>query len=368
MKRVIVSGGGTGGHIFPALSIANALKRLQPDIEILFVGAEGKMEMEKVPEAGYRIEGLPVRGLKRKLTLENVKVLYNLWKSLRKARKIIREFKPDAVVGVGGYASGPIGRVAAEAGIPLILQEQNSYAGVTNKLLAKKACKICVAYEGMERFFEKKKIIFTGNPVRKDLLQAREIRAEGIEFYGLDASKKTILVTGGSLGAGTLNKAVMRCLKDIGQWQEVQVLWQCGSYYYEDLKKQLDGKLPENVKLLAFLKRMDLAYAAADIVVARAGAGTISELCLLEKAAVLIPSPNVAEDHQTKNALALVDKKAAIYVKDVDAMKHLIPVALETVTDAEKLKTLSENIAKLALPDSATIIAKEVLKLINNDK
>ena len=212
MKRVIVSGGGTGGHIFPALSIANALKRLQPDIEILFVGAEGKMEMEKVPEAGYRIEGLPVRGLKRKLTLENVKVLYKLWKSLRKARKIIREFKPDAVVGVGGYASGPIGRVAAEAGIPLILQEQNSYAGVTNKLLAKKACKICVAYEGMERFFEKKKIIFTGNPVRKDLLQAREIRAEGIEFYGLDASKKTILVAGGSLGAGTLNKAVMRCL------------------------------------------------------------------------------------------------------------------------------------------------------------
>ena len=346
MKRVIVSGGGTGGHIFPALSIANALKRLQPDIEILFVGAEGKMEMEKVPEAGYRIEGLPVRGLKRKLTLENVKVLYNLWKSLRKARKIIREFKPDAVVGVGGYASGPIGRVAAEAGIPLILQEQNSYAGVTNKLLAKK------------------KIIFTGNPVRKDLLQAREIRAEGIEFYGLDASKKTILVTGGSLGAGTLNKAVMRCLKDIGQWQEVQVLWQCGSYYYEDLKKQLDGKLPENVKLLAFLKRMDLAYAAADIVVARAGAGTISELCLLEKAAVLIPSPNVAEDHQTKNAMALVDKGAAVMIRDTEAEERLEQVLTGLLSDEKQRKELEKHIAKLAIRDSDEQIAREILKVI----
>ena len=340
MKRVIVSGGGTGGHIFPALSIANALKRLQPDIEILFVGAEGKMEMEKVPEAGYRIEGLPVRGLKRKLTLENVKVLYNLWKSLRKARKIIREFKPDAVVGVGGYASGPIGRVAAEAG------------------------KICVAYEGMERFFEKKKIIFTGNPVRKDLLQAREIRAEGIEFYGLDASKKTILVTGGSLGAGTLNKAVMRCLKDIGQWQEVQVLWQCGSYYYEDLKKQLDGKLPENVKLLAFLKRMDLAYAAADIVVARAGAGTISELCLLEKAAVLIPSPNVAEDHQTKNAMALVDKGAAVMIRDTEAEERLEQVLTGLLSDEKQRKELEKHIAKLAIRDSDEQIAREILKVI----
>ena len=329
MKRVIVSGGGTGGHIFPALSIANALKRLQPDIEILFVGAEGKMEMEKVPEAGYRIEGLPVRGLKRKLTLENVKVLYNLWKSLRKARKIIREFKPDAVVGVGGYASGPIGRVAAEAGIPLILQEQNSYAGVT-----------------------------------KDLLQAREIRAEGIEFYGLDASKKTILVTGGSLGAGTLNKAVMRCLKDIGQWQEVQVLWQCGSYYYEDLKKQLDGKLPENVKLLAFLKRMDLAYAAADIVVARAGAGTISELCLLEKAAVLIPSPNVAEDHQTKNAMALVDKGAAVMIRDTEAEERLEQVLTGLLSDEKQRKELEKHIAKLAIRDSDEQIAREILKVI----
>ena len=315
-KKVIVSGGGTGGHIFPALSIANALKRLEPGIDILFVGAEGKMEMEKVPEAGYPIEGLPVRGFQRKLTLGNIKVLVNLWRSLRKAKKIIKKFQPDVVVGVGGYASGPIGQMATKAGIPLVLQEQNSYAGVTNKILAKKARRICVAYEGMERFFE------------------------------------------------TLNKAMLKSLDFFSRREDVQVLWQCGSYYYENLKKELEGKLPSNVKLLAFLKRMDLAYACADVVVARAGAGTISELCLLEKAALLIPSPNVAEDHQTKNALALVDKDAAIYVKDMEAQEKLLPVALATVKDSDKLKELSNNIAKLALPDSATIIAKEVLKLI----
>lgn len=364
MKRVIVSGGGTGGHIFPALSIANALKRLEPDIEILFVGAEGKMEMEKVPEAGYKIVGLPVRGLQRKLTLENVKVLINLWKSLRKARKIIRDFKPDAVVGVGGYASGPIGRVAAEAGIPLILQEQNSYAGVTNKLLAKKACRICVAYENMERFFGKEKIVFTGNPVRKDLLQAQSARQEGLEFYGLDATRKTVLVTGGSLGAGTLNKAVMRLLENFGNRKDVQILWQCGSYYYENLQKQLAGKLPENIKLMAFLKRMDLAYAAADIVVARAGAGTISELCLLEKAAILIPSPNVAEDHQTKNAMALVNKDAAVMLKDSEAEEKLEAVLTDLLNDDAKRTHLQQNIAKLAIRDSDEKIAREILKMI----
>lgn len=364
MKRVIVSGGGTGGHIFPALSIANALKRLEPDIEILFVGAEGKMEMEKVPEAGYQIVGLPVRGLQRKLTLENVKVLINLWKSLRKARKIIRDFKPDAVVGVGGYASGPIGRVAAEAGIPLILQEQNSYAGVTNKLLAKKACRICVAYENMERFFGKEKIVFTGNPVRKDLLQAQSARQEGLEFYGLDATRKTVLVTGGSLGAGTLNKAVMRLLENFGNRKDVQILWQCGSYYHENLQKQLAGKLPENIKLMAFLKRMDLAYAAADIVVARAGAGTISELCLLEKAAILIPSPNVAEDHQTKNAMALVNKEAALMLKDSEAEEKLEAVLTDLLNDDAKRTHLQQNIAKLAIRDSDEKIAREILKMI----
>lgn len=364
-KKVIVSGGGTGGHIFPALSIANALKRLEPDIDILFVGAEGKMEMEKVPEAGFPIEGLPVRGFRRKLTLENIKVLLNLWKSLRKAKKIIRKFRPDVVVGVGGYASGPIGRVAVKAGIPLVLQEQNSYAGVTNKLLAKKARRICVAYEGMERFFEKEKIVFTGNPVRKDLLKAKELRKEGIEFYGWEPNRKTVLITGGSLGAGTLNKAALKSLDFFSRREDIQVLWQCGSYYYENLKKELEGKLPSNVKLLAFLKRMDLAYACADVVVARAGAGTISELCLLEKAVLLIPSPNVAEDHQTKNAMALVNKEAAVMLKDSEAEEKLLDVLRDLLKDDTRRETLQRNIGKLAIRDSDEAIAKEILKIIN---
>lgn len=365
MKKVIVSGGGTGGHIFPALSIANALKRLEPDIDILFVGAEGKMEMEKVPEAGYPIEGLPVRGLQRKLTLENIKVLINLWKSLRKAKKIVKKFKPDAVVGVGGYASGPIGRVASKAGIPLILQEQNSYAGVTNKILSRKACKICVAYDGMERFFQKNKIVFTGNPVRKELLQAKTNRSQGIEFYELDNNKKTVLITGGSLGAETINKAVLKQMDKIGTWKETQILWQCGSYYYEQLKKQLAGKLPENIKLMPFLKRMDLAYAVADIVVARAGAGTISELCLLEKATILIPSPNVAEDHQTKNAMALVNKRAAILLKDAEAEENLGKKLSQLLDNDKQREELQQNIAKLAISDSDKLIAQEILKVIN---
>ncbi len=364
-KKVIVSGGGTGGHIFPALSIANALKRLEPGIDILFVGAEGKMEMEKVPEAGYPIEGLPVRGFQRKLTLGNIKVLVNLWRSLRKAKKIIKKFQPDVVVGVGGYASGPIGQMATKAGIPLVLQEQNSYAGVTNKILAKKARRICVAYEGMERFFEKDKIVFTGNPVRKDLLKARELRQEGFEFYGLEPGRKTVLITGGSLGAGTLNKAMLKSLDFFSRREDVQVLWQCGSYYYENLKKELEGKLPSNVKLLAFLKRMDLAYACADVVVARAGAGTISELCLLEKAALLIPSPNVAEDHQTKNAMALVNKEAAVLLKDAEAEEKLLDVLRGLLEDDARREALQWNIGKLAIRDSDEIIAKEILKIIN---
>lgn len=367
MKRIIVSGGGTGGHIFPALSIANALRRLDPEIEILFVGAEGKMEMEKVPEAGYKIVGLPVRGLQRRLTFQNVKVLYNLWRSLRKAKKILREFKPDAVVGVGGYASGPIGRMAVKAGIPLILQEQNSYAGVTNKLLAKQAKKICVAYEGMERFFGGENLVFTGNPVRKDLLESGNKKEEGIQFYGLDPRRKTILVTGGSLGAGTLNKAVVKELERFGNRQDIQVLWQCGSYYFEDLKKCLDDKLPQNVHLMAFLKRMDLAYACADVVVARAGAGTISELCLLGKTAVLIPSPNVAEDHQTKNAMALVGKEAALMVKDADAEEKLGQILMELLDNEKKCSLLQENIATLAIRDSDEKIAREILKVIENE-
>ena len=364
MKKVIISGGGTGGHIFPALSIANALKRLDKDIEILFVGAEGKMEMEKVPEAGYKLVGLPVRGLQRKLTLSNLKVLWNLWRSLKKAKRVVQEFKPDVVVGVGGYASGPIGKVAANAGIPLVLQEQNSYAGVTNKLLAKKAAKICVAYEGMERFFPKEKIIFTGNPVRKDLLNAANERAEGIAFYGLDANKKTVLITGGSLGAGSINKAMVRWLEKIAGWKNVQVIWQCGSYYHKELEEQLKGRMPENVKFMPFLKRMDLAYACADLVVARAGAGTISELCLLGKAVVLVPSPNVAEDHQTKNAMALVNKQAAVMVKDSEVVERLGEVMEHLLQDDGERKSLSEHILTLAMKDSDEVIAREILKIM----
>ena len=365
MKKVIISGGGTGGHIFPALSIANALKRLDKEVDILFVGAEGRMEMEKVPEAGYRIEGLPVRGLRRKLTLENVKVLWNLWKSLRKAKRIIREFRPDVVVGVGGYASGPIGRVAVKAGIPLVLQEQNSYAGVTNKLLARNARKICVAYEGMERFFPADKIILTGNPVRKTLLHAQGAREEGIALYGLDTHKKTVLVTGGSLGAGSINKAMKGMMEEVSRWKDVQIVWQCGSYYYKELEKELDGKLPSNVKLMPFLKRMDLAYACADLVVARAGAGTISELCLLGMAAILVPSPNVAEDHQTKNAMALVKKDAAVMIPDREVEERLGREMEELLRRDERRHLLSANILKLAMKDSDEMIAKEVLKIIN---
>lgn len=365
MKKIIISGGGTGGHIFPALSIAHALKRMEPDTDILFVGAEGKMEMEKVPEAGYPIVGLPVRGFQRKLSFENVRVLFNLWKSLRKAKKVIREFQPDIVVGVGGYASGPIGRVASNAGIPLVLQEQNSYAGVTNKLLAKKAVKICVAYAGMERFFDPAKIVFTGNPVRKDLLNVHNGREEGMIYYGLDPQKQTVLITGGSLGARTLNEVMLKNLADFGERKDRQYLWQCGSYYYDRLSRELEGKLPENIRLTAFLKRMDLAYACADIVVARAGAGTISELCLLEKAVVLIPSPNVAEDHQTQNALALVNKGAAVMIKDAEAVESFGRVLSELAEDSEKLRALSTHIAQLAIRDSDEKIAAEIFGILS---
>lgn len=331
----------------------------------MFVGAEGKMEMEKVPEAGYKIVGLPVRGLQRKLTLGNLKVLWNLWRSLRKAKRVVREFKPDVVVGVGGYASGPIGKVATNAGIPLVLQEQNSYAGVTNKLLAKKAARICVAYEGMERFFPKDKIIFTGNPVRKDLLNAINERAEGTAFYGLDPNKKTVLITGGSLGAGSINKAMVRWLDRIATWENVQVIWQCGSYYHKELEVRLKDRLPENVKFMPFLKRMDLAYACADLVVARAGAGTISELCLLGKAVVLVPSPNVAEDHQTKNAMALVNKQAAVMIKDSEVIEQLGEVMNRLLQNDQERNNLSEHILTLAMKDSDEVIAKEILQIVN---
>ena len=360
--RIIISGGGTGGHIFPAVSIANAIKAKRPDAKILFVGALGRMEMQRVPAAGYDIKGLPICGFDRKNMLRNVIVLYRIWKSQRMARKIIKEFRPMAAVGVGGYASGPTLNQCASMGIPCLIQEQNSYAGVTNKLLAKKAAKICVAYEGMERFFPKEKIIFTGNPVRKDLLNAANERAEGIAFYGLDANKKTVLITGGSLGAGSINKAMVRWLEKIAGWKNVQVIWQCGSYYHKELEEQLKGRMPENVKFMPFLKRM--AYACADLVVARAGAGTISELCLLGKAAVLVPSPNVAEDHQTKNAMALVNKQAAVMVKDAEVVERLGEVMERLLQDDGERKSLSDHILTLAMKNSDEVIAREILKIM----
>ena len=360
--RIIISGGGTGGHIFPAVSIANAIKAKHPDAKILFVGALGRMEMQRVPAAGYEIKGLPIQGFDRKNLLKNVKVLFKIWKSQRMAKQIIKDFRPMAAVGVGGYASGPTLNKAAAMGIPCLIQEQNSYAGVTNKLLAKKADKICVAYEGMERFFPAEKIIMTGNPVRQALLENKMTKAEAIQSFGLDPQKKTILIVGGSLGAGTVNKSVMQHLDDIEK-SGVQVIWQTGKYYHADIIKELEGRVLTNVKIMDFISDMGAAYKAADLVISRAGASSISEFCLLGTPVILVPSPNVAEDHQTKNAMALVNKQAALYVKDAEAPEKVISLALETVQDEQALRSLSENILKLALPNSADIIADEVIKL-----
>ncbi len=360
--RIIISGGGTGGHIFPAVSIANAIKAKRPDAKILFVGALGRMEMQRVPAAGYEIKGLPIQGFDRKNLLKNFKVLYKIWKSQRMAKKIIRDFRPMAAVGVGGYASGPTLNKAAAMGIPCLIQEQNSYAGVTNKLLAKKADKICVAYDNMERFFPAEKIIMTGNPVRQALLDTKMSKEEAIKSFGLNPSKKTILIVGGSLGAGTVNKSVMQHLDEIAE-SGVQVIWQTGKYYNADINEQLKGRDLPMIKVLDFISDMGAAYKAADLVISRAGASSISEFCLLGTPVILVPSPNVAEDHQTKNAMALVDKDAALYVKDADAPEQVISLALKTVQDEAKLRSLSENILKLALPNSADIIANEVIRL-----
>lgn len=361
--RVIVSGGGTGGHIFPALSIAHAVKALQPDAEILFVGAEGRMEMQRVPAAGYKIIGLPVAGFDRKNLLKNISVLWKLWKSRRMARKIIKEFAPQVVVGVGGYASGPTLNMAAAMGIPTLIQEQNSYAGVTNKLLAKSAKKICVAYEGMERFFPKEKILLTGNPVRQQLLDCKLTRAEAIANLGFNPIRPVLLIIGGSLGARTINESVMSQLDRIAE-SKVQIIWQTGGYYFEEIKKQLTEKgCPQNLKVTDFINRMDEAYRAADLVISRAGASSISELCLLGKPSILVPSPNVAEDHQTHNAMALVNKDAALIVRDVEAKEKLLPLALTVAADDATLKRLADNVKAMGLPDSAQVIAKEVLKL-----
>lgn len=376
--RVIVSGGGTGGHIFPAISIANAIRQQRPDAKILFVGAEGRMEMQRVPDAGYEIIGLPVAGFDRKRLWRNVGVIIKLLRSQWKARKIIKQFKPQVAVGVGGYASGPTLKTAAMMKIPTLIQEQNSYAGVTNKLLAKNAHKICVAYEGMERFFPKEKIILTGNPVRQTLLSQKVSREEAANHFGLDAQRKTILIIGGSLGARTLNETMIAGLDMIKQHPEIQFIWQVGKVYIEQVKTTLaeySGKpvcnqhvegLP-NLYVNDFIKSMEYAYAASDLVVSRAGAGSISEFCLLGKPVILVPSPNVAEDHQTQNALALVNRNAALYVKDSEANRQLMNLAIETVRDDDKLKELGKNILDMALPNSAEIIASEVLRLADGE-
>ena len=362
--RVIISGGGTGGHIFPAVSIANAIKALRPDAKILFVGAQGRMEMQRVPAAGYDIEGLPIRGFLRPLWKPaNIGVAIDYLRSKHMAKKQLRQFQPQVAVGVGGYASSAALGAANALGIPTLLQEQNSYAGLTNKTLAMKAAKICVAYEGMERFFPAEKIMLTGNPVRQQLLETTITREEAIKTYSLDPHKKTILLVGGSLGARTINESVLQHLDLIRQNTDVQFIWQTGKYYSAEIAERLKDVKPDNLVVTDFIADMGAAYKAADLVISRAGAGSISEFCLLGLPVILVPSPNVAEDHQTKNALALVNKQAALYVKDREADKLLLPLAVDIVRDAEKLKTLSVNILKMALPDSADIIAKEVIKL-----
>ena len=361
--KVIISGGGTGGHIFPAISIANAVKTLRPDTDILFVGALGRMEMQRVPAAGYEIKGLPIRGLYRPLWKPaNIGVVCDYLRSKWMARRIIREFRPDVAVGVGGYASSATLAAAHALGVPCLVQEQNSYAGLTNKRLAGKAAKFCVAYEGMERFFPADKILLTGNPVRQALLDTTVSKENAVKSFGLDPTKKTILLVGGSLGARTINVSVLLHL-DLIKSSGVQFIWQTGSYYSSAIAEEMKGRDIPNLKVMDFITDMGAAYKAADLVISRAGASSISEFCLIGKPVILVPSPNVAEDHQTKNALALADRNAALYVKDSEAQAILLQLAIETVNNDEKLKSLSENVLKLALPDSADIIAKEVIKL-----
>lgn len=365
--RVIISGGGTGGHIFPAVSIANAIREKRPDAKILFVGAEGRMEMQRVPAAGYPIKGLPIVGFNRKNWLKNIPVLFKIMKSRNMAREILSEFKPQVAVGVGGYASGPTLNMAESMGIPTLLQEQNSYAGVTNKLLAKNARRICVAYDGMERFFPADKILFTGNPVRQNLLNTALTKDEAVRRFGLVPGKKTILIVGGSLGARTINDSILGNLPLVKQQQKVQFIWQTGKYYSEEIHNELQRRgCPENLIVTDFISNMSEAYAAADLVISRAGAGSISEFCLLGKPVILVPSPNVAEDHQTKNALALVQQNAALYVTDAEARRILLPQAINTVTDPAKLESLGRNILQLAKPNAASDIADEVIKLAMN--
>lgn len=362
-NRVIISGGGTGGHIFPAISIANALRKTDPGMDILFVGAEGRMEMEKIPAAGYNIVCLPVAGFNRKMLLKNFSVLIKLYKSLKLAKRILLDFKPDVVVGVGGYASGPILRQAGNLGIPMVIQEQNSYAGITNKLIAKKASAICVAYDGMEKYFPSEKIIKTGNPVRQNFDNIKDLKNEALSFFNMSGKSPIILVLGGSLGAGSINRSLSDNIQTLID-SDCQWIWQTGKYYYEDVNALVSVTSANNISVQGFINRMDLAFAAADIIVSRAGAGTISELCLVGKPVILVPSPNVAEDHQTKNALSLVENNAAILVPDNKVSEKLVVEALALVSDVERRKILSESIVRLAERDADIRIAKEVMKLI----
>lgn len=368
--RAIISGGGTGGHIFPAVSIASKLKELNPETEILFVGAEGKMEMEKVPAAGFEIVGLPMAGLQRKLNLKNIiqnlKLPFKLISSVCKVGRIIDQFKPDIAIGVGGFASAPLLYMAGRKGIPTLIQEQNGFAGLTNKRLASKAGSICVAYEGMEKFFPAEKICMSGNPIRANIHPyTEEDKVEGLKFYGLNADKKHILIVGGSLGSGTLNAAMRKWIEDGCPGGEgVEVLWQCGKYYKAGIDAFMQGRQLPNIKYSDFIGRMDLAYALSDVVISRSGASSISEICAIGKASVLVPSPNVAEDHQTHNAMALVRKDAALIVKDAEAVEKLLPTTLELLADQKKIETIEQNVLKLALPDAAQTIADEAYKLI----
>jgi UDP-N-acetylglucosamine--N-acetylmuramyl-(pentapeptide) pyrophosphoryl-undecaprenol N-acetylglucosamine transferase len=357
--KFILSGGGTGGHIYPAIAIANELKSRFPDVDILFVGAKDKMEMQKVPQAGYPIQGLWIAGLQRRLTLDNALFPVKLLSSLLKSRQIIKQFQPDVVIGTGGFASGPLLQMANSAGIPTVIQEQNSYPGITNKLLSKKANAICVAYEKLERFFPKEKIVLTGNPVRQDLIEVQSKRAEGLTYYNLDPNKKTILILGGSLGARRINQLIEKELKFFAS-QNVQLLWQCGKFYLEEYQKFNSA----NVQVMAFVERMDLVYAAADIVISRAGASSVSELCIVGKPVIFIPSPNVAEDHQTKNAQSIVDKNGAILIKEKELDSAFESTFSNLITNENKQNELSQNIKKLALPNATKAIVEEILKLI----
>ena len=368
--RVIISGGGTGGHIFPALSIADKLMELNPQTEILFVGAAGRMEMEKVPAAGYRIEGLPMAGLQRKLTLSNLALPFKVLKSISMAKRLIREFKPDIAIGVGGYASAPLLWAAGRLGVPTLIQEQNGYAGLTNKIVGKKAKSICVAYDGMERFFPADRIVFSGNPIRKEIVPAtEEMRKEAMEFYGLDPQKKHIFIVGGSLGSGTLNNAMKKWIENgCPGGENVEIIWQCGKYYKSSIDSFMEGFSGDGrtagIQYSDFIQRMDLAYAAADVVISRSGASSVSELCAAHKASIFVPSPNVAEDHQTHNAMALVSKDAALMVKDSEAGEKLMETACRLLEDPEKIAALEKNIAQLAKTEAAMDIAKEVYNII----